>query len=1454
MTQIDALKIFAVIAVTAILSLAQVLINIKKVKRARQALMVPISLILSVILVIVAHYNFQRIYDYFSLNNLIAEVQSGLLPGEDTVLLAEESELGADNLLSGEQETAAQTDTGNQDIIRFLFGSEVVLINLLVMLAYLVLKVIVCLLLWCFADGKKTLELTAGTFYYYDYEDYLEWFLKDRWANFRKYLRAVSISVTIATGIWLALTWYLGRESEWWIIAFPIIAVIVVNEMFNFVNGKTKEELEFDVMGEAASSQKISNFNKVRQIFEQTLPGPLLFSHSGCDFVNRESPGNDIEGLLNSNLRPEIAAAKYFAGDERWKKVGMDEFKATIELVKGKNVVFFDPFYRDLSVCLTLPIINALLKGRKCLVVTGRSTICDDVKDWLSEMIADFSRMKSLWRVSELDEDGHSCEVGILSFPKLYDNRLMMVNRDFFKETDFVLFLEPSIIVSTAQIALSILAGSVCADGKKPVYCICDRNCDGLVDTMSHVLQADITTVVAPPVPRCMYTCMCWDAGGEFRRQSLFDKQVDYLGNGVEIGAIAVKNQIPEVNWYCESKAPIIDIKAIAGKCYAALCKFMNIPSQQKSLEERIKFVSNPWLAPKKKENFIIAEDEFCNMFCSLQAYLSRGITQSFVNIISENYLLRDYMRCNKQIFTTNPDAIPSVVPDYAKTERNTLFKLLIEMSLRPVPESEVINEFKLVGIGDADALEILTNMLAKYTFADNSIFNVESHQIETDSLATVSESLFSIELSRFEEVFSNSLRTAYYVLEEEDREDAYVDARLFGQVTQHLLPGQYIVYDGKYYYAKLISPQSGVVLRRASDLYDGRRYYRQIRNYTFEEQFDNSLERVVSISGIEIAVYYACFKVETDGYLDLSDYHDLRSSKEVLFKGDPNIDNFTRQYKNKAIMRIKLPESDKPEEDNKDRYTLCMLLQEVFRTIFPNNWQYIAALTKPEENVEGILNYLVYPVNGAVEDGYIYIVEDSEMDLGLLGAFERNLYKIFSIIADFLDWHFEKMKEPESGDPLPQEVRIEKRDALRRRRRFSGLLNALRRLTGRPIEEDIDFGINDSQPSGENTEGESEGNPEEQQEVSLTDGIEQDRPIHESVETNPDEDEALEEESSEETDGLSEIGRRVFAEEDYIPGLDDDPLLTDVDGTDIFEEGSLLIDPELQDQFNENFLPTINTRYKNECYLKFGYEEIDPRLQLESVRSYLRVKGWCNNEFTKARKLNLFDENELMLNAEIHCDFCQSPLTGVSYEKLSDGRVRCNECSVSAITSIEEYRAIFRQVIETMESFFDIRIRVPVGLNTADADTIEKSRGYVFSSKARDPHRLGYARKRFGKYSIEIENSSPRLMTIMTIVFELTHIWQKTNWNERSILGEYGAGNRIQVYDGMAAWASVQYMYMVGETYFAMKQEAIYMQRNDSVGEGFRYYSQRYPLVKDSSFIVRSPFMSDLPLTNLEG
>lgn len=57
----------------------------------------------------------------------------------------------------------------------------------------------------------------------------------------------------------------------------------------------------------------------------------------------------------------------------------------------------------------------------------------------------------------------------------------------------------------------------------------------------------------------------------------------------------------------------------------------------------------------------MIVEDEFSNMFSTMRAFLTRGKEQSFVNVFSEDYMLRDYMRFNQQIFLTDPggSAIP---------------------------------------------------------------------------------------------------------------------------------------------------------------------------------------------------------------------------------------------------------------------------------------------------------------------------------------------------------------------------------------------------------------------------------------------------------------------------------------------------------------------------------------------------------------------------------------------------------------------------------------------------------------------------------------------------------------------------------------------------------------------------------------------------------------------------
>ena len=1350
---------------------------------------------------------------------------------------------------------------------------SVVLINGAIMAAFIPVKSVITPIIASIWKKYDLIEMTSENFYGYD-EQYDEWFLMHKWVGFKGFLKALVIGAVIATGGWLGIAWYMGQGSSVWAVAFPVCALIVLNEIFNFLNGQTKEEWEHSILGEEADARRVSNYYKVREVLEKILPEPLLSAHTGMEYGGKQTPADLVDQLAKSDDKIDNVVADYFTIDERFIDADTDCVQATLQLMKRNNVVFLNPFYRDMSLYITLPLTNALLSGRKVVVITGRKSNSEDIKNWLTDTLESYSHMRSLWRVELLNSNEPDCEVGIISFPQLYDSGTINANREFFRETDFVLMVEPSLIVNTGQVALSIIAQEMQHSGKKPVYCICDRNAQGIVDTMSHLLRSEFTNVVAPPVPRCIYTGMSWDADGDFMRQSLFDKQTKYLGNGVELAAVAVKNQVPQVSWYCETKAPIRDIKWLAGQHHPTICRYMNQPAQQKSLYEKINFVSNLWSTEKSKEQFIIAEDEFCNMFNTMRAFLSRGTSQSFVNVLSENYLLRDYMRCNRQMFMADPNAIPSIVPDYAKTERNTLIKLILLMTLRPVTDAEIIEEFHLVGIETDDPFETLTKMLRKYTFADNSIFTVQSIRAEVDALTTMSTCQYTISKEAFEEFFADSLKNAYFILEDEKHEQGYIDAKLFSHVTQIILPGQFVTYDGKYYVAKHVSPQSGVVLRRASDLYDGRKYYRQVRKYHLDEKYQGEVLSIRNVMDVEIAFIQHDFDVTTTGYLEMSDNHDLRSARLIDFTQDPSAENYTRKYHNKTVLRIKLPETN----DN-IRFTICLLLGEMFRSIFPDGHQYLAVMTKRPEDIEGMLNYMVYPVSGGIEDDYIYIVEDSDIDLGLLEAVERNLMKLMETVADFLDWHFDKMRETAAKDPVPESINyVREKEEEKKRSLFGRLAQRIRRIIGKADEEEKENPLPDSPDipkDPENTpvkEEPKEEKPEEapaetaeapaeekaEEEVSLTEE-EEEKPAHPVIEEAEDKgegDTVLGEEEKPEEEKAVPAPESTIADVISDTGDTPDPEFIHVDGTDdIFDEDDVPVDNTLIEAQLQaaGIKPIEKSRYQRECYLKFGFEEIDDRLRIDDVRQYLRVRGWSENSLTKARKRDALAHTQMDLEAVNHCDFCSLPLSGVSYEVLNDGRVRCNDCSASAITTVEEFRKLFWQALEMMEAFYGIRYRVPIKVSMADARTVNKGAGAIFKPSTGVAGRvLGYAQQRWGKYSLIIENGSPRLAATDTMVHEMTHIWQYLNWDNKQVLQTYGMGcpectqiARLIVYEGMAMWSAIQYLYQIGETYYASQQEALAMRRNDVYGVGFKLYCEQYPLVRDSSIIRYSPFTS---------
>ena len=202
----------------------------------------------------------------------------------------------------------------------------------------------------------------------------------------------------------------------------------------------------------------------------------------------------------------------------------------------------------------------------------------------------------------------------------------------------------------------------------------------------------------------------------------------------------------------------------------------------------------------------------------------------------------------------------------------------------------------------------------------------------------------------------------------------------------------QYLTADGQ------------ALVRRAADHINGRPSYRQIREYVIHGTKPSSkMGSEKEVSGMRIVKEYADVSVNTSGYYEMERYNDFTTAKRVSFDGAKT----RRVYYNKEIIKIELPDLDGKLNDN-IRYTVATMFNEVFRTLFAENQAYISAVTDDSFLADSKeIKPLTYSIKGG--DGYelcknaIYIIEDSQLDLGLTVAVERNLQRIFGIIQDYL-------------------------------------------------------------------------------------------------------------------------------------------------------------------------------------------------------------------------------------------------------------------------------------------------------------------------------------------------------------------------------------------------------------------------------------------------------------------
>ncbi len=336
---------------------------------------------------------------------------------------------------------------------------------------------------------------------------------------------------------------------------------------------------------------------------------------------------------------------------------------------------------------------------------------------------------------------------------------------------------------------------------------------------------------------------------------------------------------------------------------------------------------------------------------------------------------------------------------------------------------------------------------------------------------------------------------------------------------------------------------------------------------------------------------------------------------------------------------------------------------------------------------------------------------------------------------------------------------------------------------------------------------------------------------------------EALEADEVEATEELVEAEENEMSEETDV-----------IEEETVTEETEQALEPiaeeaDAQEQESGEEAETVQTiPYHERYYLKYRDGKRTEPLDLDGTIAFLQGIGFDGGELRQARQgKNISEEylnNDKSKNNQMFCSYCGTEIAGVEFYRLPDGRKRCTTCSKSVVKSKADIEEICQRVISNMDSFFGANINVPVSIEVTEERKLKKKVGVPLGTMDDQSILiLGVAINKKKKYSIILENGAPRISLIATFAHELTHIWQYTHWDDQKNFKKCSKDKRLLIYEGMAKWAEIQYLYLIGETNIAKREEYITRNREDEYGIGFRLYEDQYPLTREAMTCENTPF-----------
>lgn len=815
--------------------------------------------------------------------------------------------------------------------------------------------------------------------------------------------------------------------------ALPVLPFILLTEIALFLGGEQRQDLDYDISGEKARARNIGQYRKLWEEYQEIWPERVLtakvIERDGSAIPEKNPLSCDGADSMKSCcdwLRRNAEIKRDYNIDCHVYCTALDS------LSKGHSILLSDAAHCDAAPFIFTAIIDCLIDGKKVLVVLKEHEDIEVTVEWITEGINQCCGLESIWKITSYDlylKTKQEPDILVVAMDGAWRyNEWFKLDQLWTKKLNVVMIPEGFGLTADQTLAMQSLMRSIKDLSDAQIqYIVFSKAYQGREPWLRESLKTSITEFYAGlPSSPCLFYIV-WRSEGQADFQTRILPQLTRLFAGEEIilGLPAIRAGIQKVCLVRQQGQPWDEyIEELRNERWA-LNSFGLNQGQSAAIDRYYINYDKTWMLPVENSSFIIIRDNDFNLIKTLQDCWARGRESCFVHIISPPYMLRDYMAANVDFFLQADHYLSSWAPAVPESDIAKALLLWKRLEATFVSEGE-LNELISSSINNAySTKELLINLFRKVFGNEIDYANYLKIRISNAFDSKRGQFMDMVEYSLLGTGRLDILPEWVRIFKIIDEAERIVHEIPAGLVYQTYLPGQLHAFNGKLYRIVGIDNYKGIIRISFVDPSVSNRpmTYRSARQYLvtrLDREVKNKglVTHNVGILKLSSCILPADFSREIQGYTSFAGEINL-THKQYTYTDLSASFIPARNYTDRNILEIIIEHTSGDIIDPKGElaFTLGLLLNELFLTLFPNSHHLLAAagLLSPDfmNGMDEFGSRLMLVKPGIVFkdqewDGRqlrIYILEDSPAELGILETISHRWTDIMLILEDYLTW-----------------------------------------------------------------------------------------------------------------------------------------------------------------------------------------------------------------------------------------------------------------------------------------------------------------------------------------------------------------------------------------------------------------------------------------------------------------